>query len=95
MDKTGHGHAGVSQGLKLETLLFLIHINDLADDLSSSIKLWCKSFFKRIKWWPGKRLASELSCGKWVLTQTQENKHRKAFSCKIKKVLDPYLVFQQ
>lgn len=39
MDKTGHGHAGVSQGLKLETLLFLIHINDLADDLSSSIKL--------------------------------------------------------
>lgn len=39
MDKTGHGHAGVSQGLKLETLLFLIHINDLAHDLSSSIKL--------------------------------------------------------
>ena len=36
MDKTGHGHAGVSL---LETLLFLIHINDLADDLSSSIKL--------------------------------------------------------
>ena len=79
MDKTGHGHAGVSQGLKLETLLFLIHINDLAHDLSSSIKLWCKSFFKRIKWCPEKRLASELSCGKWVLTQTQENKHRKAF----------------
>ena len=50
----GYVKAGIRQGSILRTLLFMIHINDLYDNLSSNLKLFTDDislFYSSYKSW--------------------------------------------
>ena len=98
-------HAGVPQGSILGPLLFLIYINDLADDLSSNVKLFADSTSLFSVVHDVNASARELNddlkkINKWAFQwkmsfnpDPSKQAQEVIFSCKIKKLPHPSLVF--
>ena len=98
-------HAGVPQGSILRPLSFLICINDLADDMSSNVKLFAAdtSLFSLVNDVNGsaRELNDDLKkINKWAFQwkmsfnpDPSKQAQEVIFSCKIKKLPHPSLVF--